>query len=167
MLCPIKPLGLEQCGLTELGDLSCNMKAETSDRLLTNEREGEVIYGTNGEMIPCFLTEMLLNMPSRSSPSAQHQLDICLQSLYYINTPGHCVTNTHTFTHSHTHTHAIIMSVTTLNHCTDHVLSFQSFLGISQRSYVTTPPSPDRMQLHKKAIGSEAILKRQLRINRL
>lgn len=51
LLCPIKQLGLERCGSTALGDLSCEMKALTSDLLLTSEKEGAVIYGINGGII--------------------------------------------------------------------------------------------------------------------
>lgn len=54
MLCPIKQLGLEGCGSTALGDSSCEMKVVTSDLLLTNEKEGAVIYGINGEIILFF-----------------------------------------------------------------------------------------------------------------
>lgn len=78
MLCPIKRLGLEQCGSTALGDLSCKMKAGTSDLLLTNEREGVVIYGANwGKLSPCFITEMLCSMAAavaapQCAASARH-----------------------------------------------------------------------------------------------
>lgn len=40
--------------------------------------------------------------------------------------------------------------------------AFQSFLGISLRSCVTAPLSPDRMYDHKRTVGSEAVLKGQV-----
>lgn len=182
MLCPIKRLGLEQRGSTAWGDLSCKMKAGTSDLLLTNEREREVIYGANWGNYPLAFQQRCFSMGSggggsgSSSPSEQHQLDICLQScrlhkctwtLCHKHTLSHRHTERHISTHTRARAHAMIMSVATLDCRTDHALSLQSFRGISRRSYVTTPSSPDRMQLHKKAIGSEAILKRQLPIDTL
>ena len=167
MLCPIKQPGLERCGSTALGDLSCEMKAVTSDLLLTNEKEGPVIYGINGQIILCFWTEMLLCIPPCSSPNAQHQLSISLHSPYYINPPGHPVTNNHTHTHTHTHIHTCDRNECYNPPTTAQTMywAFQSFLGISPRSYVTAPSSPDRMQHHKRTVGSEAVLKRQLLIN--
>lgn len=53
MWCPIKQLGLERCASAAFGDLSCEMKAVTSDLALTNEKEAAVIYGINGEIIVC------------------------------------------------------------------------------------------------------------------
>lgn len=61
------------CGSAAFGDLSCEMKAVTSDLVLTNEKEAAVIYGINGEMMVCFWTETPLRIPPCSSRSTQHQ----------------------------------------------------------------------------------------------
>lgn len=158
MWCPIKRLGLERCGSAAFCDLSCEMKAVTSDLVLTNEKEAAVIYGINGEIMACSGTEKPLRIPPCSSRSTRAS---ACKSAYYINPPGHPGTNRHTFTHTfyYNECHNPPTTAQTM------YWAFQSFLGISLRSYVTTPWSPDRMQHHKRTVGSEAVLKRQCPIN--
>lgn len=106
----------ERSGSTALGDLSCEMKAVTSDLLLTNEKEGAVIYGINEQIILRFWAEMLLHIPPCSSPNTQHQ-----PARPLLHKPTWTPCNKHTYTHTcYRNEHYNPPS----NHSTHHVLSF-------------------------------------------